>query len=242
MGFGAPSLALAKSFLLAQMTVCPLPSGAPHVDIIFLNQKPVYVTEAPIDALTAEMRNNPDSTFASDSRWIVYGMTVADVGGGQFHVAFDTLTDEAGNTCLAVHKVDFILRYAPTVFLAKELQKYDCRLHMTRLHEERHVATDIRTIKEYKPKIEMDLLWYLRSLGMQGPFPAGQAPKAQQEIVNQIVAAAKPMIDKLVAVRRDRQSAIDTIENYRQEAALCPGEFPQSETDADASAGGASKP
>ena len=67
MAFGVPSLVLAKTFFLAQLTVCPPAMEAPHADVYFLPSKPEYITQAPIKSLTDEMRNNPDSTFATKS-------------------------------------------------------------------------------------------------------------------------------------------------------------------------------
>lgn len=226
MAFIPPSLALAKMFLLAQLTVCPPPLEAPHAEVYFMPQKPDYVTEAPIKELTTEMAKNPDSTFATDSRWFVEGITAAGIDAAQYAFELTHLSDSAGNMCFYVHKVYFSIVYEPTIFLAKELQQpgHECRLKMVRLHEERHVATDLNTIQEYMPKIKMDLLWYLRSLGPQGPFPAASAPQEALKIEKGIVKAIEPMKQKLIAARRARQGSIDTIENYRQEAALCPDE------------------
>ena len=44
-------------------------------------------------------------------------------------------------------------------------------------------------------------------------------------ISSRVGEAAKPVIQKLVEVRRARQGLIDTPENYHQESALCSGEL-----------------
>ncbi|TAL34894.1 MAG: hypothetical protein EPN97_07895 [Alphaproteobacteria bacterium] len=224
MAFGAPALHFAKAYMLAQLTVCPPPLEAPHADVYFLPKKPEYITEAPIKSLTAEMRNNPDSTVASDSRWFVEGITASGVDAARFNFDFTNLRDESGNICLYVHKVYFSVMYEPTIFLAKELKApgRECRYKMVKLHEERHVATDLKTINEYMPKIKMELLWYLRSIGPLGPFQLAQARAEVQKTEKAIMVAVQPMMEKLIKARRARQGSIDTIENYRQEAALCP--------------------
>jgi hypothetical protein len=224
-----PPLLLAKAFILAQLTVCPPPSEAPHADVYFMPQKPEYVTEVPIKELTQEMAKNPDSTFATDSKWYVEGITASGVEGMQYGFDFTTIGDSSGNVCFYVHKVYFSIVYEPTIFLAKELQEkgHECRAHMVKLHEERHVATDLATINEYMPKIKMDLLWYLRSLGPLGPFTSGSAKQEVMKAEKGIADATVPMIKKLIQTRRDRQGSIDTIENYRQESALCPNDHLQ---------------
>jgi hypothetical protein len=223
-----PAVALAKAFVLAQLTVCPPPQEAPHAEVYFMPQKPEYVTNVPIKELTAEMAKIPDSTFATDSKWFVEGVTVGGVEGAQYGFDFTNLSDSAGNTCFYVHKVYFSIYYEPTIFLAKELQQpgHQCRQKMVKLHEERHVATDLKTINEYLPKIKMDLLWYLRSLGPLGPFSSGQAAEEVKHTQKGIVEAIQPMKEKLIMARRARQGSIDTIENYKQESALCPDEAP----------------
>lgn len=226
MALGAPGLALAKAFILAQLTVCPPPLEAPRAEVYFLPKKAEYITEAPMKSLTETMRNNPDSTFATDSKWFVEGLTASGVDAAQFNFDVNNLRDEAGNTCFYVHKVYFSIIYEPTIFLAKELKEkgHECRLKMVKLHEERHVATDLNAITEYMPKIKMELLWYLRSLGPIGPFQGGQAQEELKKIHMNIVKAIEPMTQKLIQTRRARQGSIDTIENYRQESALCPDE------------------
>jgi hypothetical protein len=219
-------LPAAKAFMLAQLTVCPLPAHAPRVNIYFLPEKPTYITQAPMKALTEAMQGNPDSTFASDSRWIAFGITEGKIIPG-FSVMFDTVSDSAGNTCLTVGEVKIALRYVPTIFIAKEIGPFECQFRMVRLHEERHVATDLTTIKEYIPKLKMETLWYLRSLGPQGPYPAEVAKKQVRTLSDQIIKSGEPVVQKLVQVRRDRQGLIDTAENYHQEAELCPGDLLQ---------------
>lgn len=218
-------LGLAKLFTLAQLTVCPPPGFAPKVDLHFLSDKPQYITQAPYKAMTEAFKNNPDSTFETDSKFIVFGLHEGRVSDSGYNVEFRTIYDKAGNTCLNVSRVRIILHHQPTIFLAKELEGHECHFRMVKLHEERHVATDLKTFKEYIPKVEMDILWYLRSLGPQGPFPANEVPQQMGKISAQIAKAAKPMVKKLYAVRRQRQGMIDTLENYRQEAAMCPGEL-----------------
>jgi hypothetical protein len=175
--------------------------------------------------MTDAFRNNPDSTFATDSKFIVFGLHEGRVNDSGYNVEYRTLQDRNGNTCLNVSRVRIILQYQPTIFIAKELEGHECHFRMVKLHEERHVATDLKTFNEFIPKIKMDILWYLRSLGPQGPFPAQDVPQQMRDITARIAAAAKPMVKKLYGMRRQRQGMIDTDENYRRESALCPGEM-----------------
>lgn len=222
-------LLLSKYFILAQMTVCPLQDFVPDVEVYFKPSKPVYIAEAPSRDLTRALAGNPDAAHVKDknSMWRAVGITEAPVGGGDYSVNYAGRVDAYGNTCLYPSKVTFNLVYKPNVYIAKEVTGLPCMLRVTKLHEQRHVAADHRVIKQYIPKIKMEILWYLRSLGPQGPYPQGQVPQETKRIVKEVVDAVKPMIERLVETRRERQNDIDTLENYRYESSFCPGERPE---------------
>ncbi len=220
-------LFLAKMYTLAQLTVCPLPDAAPHVDFQFLPEKPIYITEAPSAALGAAMKGNVDSTIATDSRWRVGGLEEGPIEP-ELHMEFDTVSD-GSSMCIFLSNIHLTMHYRPTIFIAKENKGLECRFKVVKLHEERHVATDLKVINEYIPKMQMELLWYLRSLGMQGPYPVGQQTVQMQTMAKNIGLAIKPIYEKLINTRRARQGMIDTVENYKHESSLCPGEFPSIE-------------
>lgn len=222
-------LLLSKYFVLAQMTVCPLQDFVPEVEVYFKPSKPLYSVDAPSSDLTRAMSGNPDAVHVKDttSMWRTLGMTEAQMGGGNYSVNYAGRVDAYGNTCLYPSKVTFNLEYKPNIYIAKEVTGLPCTMRVTRLHEQRHVAADRHIIKQYVPKIKMEILWYLRSLGPQGPYPQGQVPQETKRIVKEVVDAVMPMIERLVETRRQRQGDIDTAENYRYESSLCPGERPE---------------
>ena len=224
-------LMLSKMYMLTQLTVCPLPDYVPVVEVNFKAAKIEYVTNAPIKALTDAMKGNKDATHLTEksSKWRVFGLTEGLLGGSGYRASYLTKTDTAGQRCIYVDRVMLDITYVPTVFIGKELQTSECHFKMTKLHEERHVATDLKVIKEYLPKIKMEIMWYLRGVGGQGPFPQYETDKHAKRIIEEVVAYVKPMVEKMIETKRARQSDIDTIENYKYESGLCPGDRPQIE-------------
>lgn len=210
------------------MASCP-PIEAPQVEVLFGAEKPVYIENATTKALTEELRGNKDSTFALDSRWMVGGATTSIVSGSKYHIRYTTLTDETGAQCVYINEVIFSVIYQPAIFIAAEHLDKPCYYGVVKAHEEQHVAIDIKTIGEYLPKVKMDMLLYLRSLGYwgYGPYTPADAKKQQGLLSKQIVAASNPMLEKLMEARRARQGEIDTEENYRRESAKCPDDFPK---------------
>lgn len=232
MAIFAPGLFLSQAYLLAQLTVCPPGDTAPHVDVFFVPQKPLYITEAPVKALTQALAQNKDATHqdtAKTGKWRVFGITEGRMEGTNYQASYNGLTDQQGNKCIYVDKITFVVRYKPTIFIGAELKKHECHFKVTKLHEERHVATDLRVIRQYLPKIKMEILRFLWRYGPQGPYPAQESGKQASRILEEVVTAVQPMVDKLFEERRKHQGDIDTIENYKYESGLCPGEWPKVE-------------
>jgi len=217
-------LLASKAFVLAQMQACPAPLAAPVGEVYFAMEKPLYVTDAPSSVLTASQRNNPNSPIAKEGRWMVGGLNDGRTEI-QIRASYTTISDQSA-TCLYFNTVAMTIVYKPTIFIASDFAHQACRSHVIQRHEERHTAVDVKTFKEFVPKMKMDLLWYLRSTGAMGPYTQDQIPAAQKQSFDALYAAGAKILAKLDKTRGDRQSAIDTIENYKQESGLCPGEFP----------------
>lgn len=231
MAMTAPSLLLAKAFVLAQMSVCPPAQRAPQVEVIFVPHKPAYVTDVPVKKLTERMRKNPDATHITAKRgdWRVFGSTEGRTNGTNYNVSFAVEDDLHGNVCYYVDRLHFTLHYKPQVFIAAELANHECYYKVTKLHEERHIAADLKVLREYMPKVKMEILYYLRAFGGQGPFTAKDADKESDRIMETIKKGIRPFLGKLYEARRSSQNEIDSVENYKYESALCPGEWPEVE-------------
>lgn len=226
-GIDAAAAALAST-LFVQTTIgaCPV-MDAPKVEVHFATEPVYYNEEHSAHALKRSMAADKESTLATDKRSVVMGVTTS-ITGSNFNVSFRTLTDESGNQCIYVDKATFWISYKPAVFISKEILDLPCSLKVTREHEAEHVKIDIAAIQEYLPRIQLDMMMYLRGFGYQGfgPYPQGELEKHQQRFMQEIVNASKPMVEKLKQARRMRQGVIDTPENYKREAAKCPQDKP----------------
>lgn len=223
-----PALALAKALILAQMSVCPPAQRAPQVEVLFVPQKTAYVTDTPVGKLTERMAKNPDATHITAKRgdWRVFGSTDGRTQA-KYSVSFAVEDDLHGNVCYYVDRLHFTVHYRPQIFIAAELANHECYYKVTKLHEERHVAADLKALREYMPKIKMEILYYLRAFGGQGPFPAATADKESDKIIDEIKKGMRPFLGKLYEARRGSQREIDSVENYKYESQICPGEWPE---------------
>ena len=218
------ALLAAKAFTLAALTVCPV-NDPPRVDVHFTAEKPYWNTSYGSTALRKSMQGDKESTVQTDKREKLLGVTTSKLDS-KFHVSFRTLTDRSGNQCLYVDRATFIISYYPAIFIAKEVKGLPCKEKVVHDHENQHVAIDLKTIQEYLPRIKMDMLLYLQTLGYQGfgPYNQSEAPANGERLMKQIIAASLPMVEKLRESRRQRQGIIDTSDNYMRESEKCPEE------------------
>lgn len=205
---------------------CPVES-APKVEAHFASEPVFYSEDHSAATLRKSMAKDKESTLATDRRAVVLGVTTS-VTDSNFRVSFKTLTDASGNQCLYVDKAIFWVTYRPAVFISNEILDMPCSLQVTRAHEAEHVRIDMQAIQEYLPRIQVDMMMYLRGLGYQGfgPYKQSETAQHQQRIMKEIVAASVPMTERLREARRLRQGEIDTPENYKREAEKCPQERP----------------
>jgi hypothetical protein len=188
---------LASALLTAaQLTVCPM-QDAPRVEVYFSYDPPVYNANYTSATLKRSMqKNDPDTTH---------------VGGK--------------GLLLGIYPVRIVLniRYDAGVFIASELKDMECSYKITMAHENQHVRYDIQTLNEYLPRIQMEMMHYLKAFGYQGrgPFRSGEATAVQKQLLEEIRRAAAPMYERMREVRRMRQESLDTEESYRKQGDIC---------------------
>ena len=226
---GIHSTLIPKAYLLAQLTVCPA-GNAPTVNVMLGVEKTYYNETLTAAQITKSMMGDKESTYATDSRSMLGGVTTSKLTS-EVNFNYRQMSDDAGNTCVYINSANIALYYYPAIFIAKDILDKPCYSKVVKDHEQQHVDIDIKALNEYIPKIKVDMLRYLQTLGYDGfgPYTPADAEKQQAVLANNVMAASKPMVEKMREDRRERQGAIDTLENYRREQAKCPEEFPLSD-------------
>lgn len=222
--FGLDPFTISAAYILANTLQCPTMMGEIDVDVRIETKRKPYITSQSSSQMTAH-RHDEDSTFSTDGRWMVGGLTRSKFTSEAR--ADYTLAMQGGQACMAVTKVTYVITYEPEVFIASDYLKMGCRYSVTVQHEERHVDTDERVLREYQPVIDRVIRKYAGNIGMQGPFPKSQVEDMKEEMLHKITTAIEPFMKQMADVRRKRQAALDTEANYRRETAICPGQFPK---------------
>lgn len=123
--------------------------------------------------------------------------------------------------CQWIDKIDVTVAIDPTIYIAREHEKGSCK-HRTILdHEMKHVYVDREIVKQYAPVIKDYLEQSILKVGIVGPKPERRAKEFHKKIVDYMDARLEDVTDRLYADRRDRQQAVDSLEEYKRVSELC---------------------
>lgn len=214
---------LASALLTAvQLTVCPL-QDAPRVETYLSYDPPIYNANYTSAALKKSLQKDDPDTTHSGETGLLMGVTTSRISDNGTNVFFSLLSDKRGNTCIYPTRIVLNIRYDAGVFIASEIKDLECSYKITMAHENQHVRYDIQTLNEYLPRIQLDMMRYLKSFGYQGrgPFRAGETQTVQKQLMAEISRAAAPMFERMRNVRRARQGSLDTEESYRRQGEIC---------------------
>ncbi len=218
--------ALSALYMAAGLAACPSPQKV-DVDVKMVVTEVPYVTNVTSQWLTDNFKNDPDSTMADEGKWMVGGLTKSNMNGKYQAQFYTHVNNQTGATCLAITSFTYTIEYSPVIYIASDFKSMGCRYSQTLAHEKRHVATDKRVIEKYLPDMKREITRLVKKMPAQGPYPREKVEEQQQRILQDVALVTKPYMDQLIALRRTEQAKIDTVENYKRDTALCPGQFPQ---------------
>ena len=126
-----------------------------------------------------------------------------------------------GRYCAGLGRVEASWRITKLfVDVASEYPPGGCNYRVIREHEAQHVAFAHATFHEWAPRIERALNAAARQINPR--ITAADPAQIRKEIEGQLLAALRPAFDGFAADLKARNASIDTMENYRRTATLCP--------------------
>lgn len=129
-----------------------------------------------------------------------------------------------GWSCFAPSKIIARVELSPTVYISSAYRPGSCRYRVTRQHELQHVKIATEGLEEYAPAIMARLRKAAAAAGPAGPTTSLQLRRARQRLVKSIDAAFAGVMGEMERKIAARQARIDTEDEYRRIAGLCPGE------------------
>ena len=126
-----------------------------------------------------------------------------------------------GRSCAGLGRVEASWRITKLfVDIASEYPPGGCNYRVIRDHENQHVAFAHAAFQDWAPRIKLAL--QNAAAGIAPQITKADQTQTAKEIEGRLMAALRPVFDGFAADMRSRNDSIDTMENYRNTAKLCP--------------------
>jgi hypothetical protein len=207
----------AAAYILAAAHGCSAPQ--PQLDFDFNVKKTAYVyTVSAEGLLRLKLKSGPMGHAGKMS-----GLT-ENVFTRNLAIHGKETKRPDGWSCFAPTRVVAKMELKPTVYISSAYRAGSCRYRVTRAHELEHVKIATDTLEEYAPVILSRLRKAVAAAGVAGPTTPEQLKRRRQRIVKSINSAYESVTAEMERKVALRQARIDTEDEYRRIAGLCPGE------------------
>jgi hypothetical protein len=168
------------------------------------------------------------SPFGPQHKTNVSGLMSGSIQVSQQIGFMNETYEQLGQGCIYIRSIDVKLHIDPTVFIAKEHPPGTCMHNAVMAHEKKHVREDQLIVNKYANIIGRNLGAFLDTQGAAlGPFNLEKIPKVQENIQNSLTAVLKKYNDIMNMERKERQQAIDSLEEYEDLGRQCPDKVSQ---------------
>lgn len=131
-------------------------------------------------------------------------------------------SDEFNLGCIYVSKINVTIDVDPTIYVANEFEQGGCMHNAILAHEMKHVNEDQYVVNKYINAIGQALSEKIETLGAaHGPYYKKDLYKHQNRVQHELHNDVRIMNKILNEERRERQQAIDTLEEYESIGFQC---------------------
>lgn len=131
--------------------------------------------------------------------------------------------EEINQGCLYLKSIDVSIHIDPTIFIAREYPQGTCMHKAVMTHEKKHVREDQLIVNKYVNIIGQALLSMINSQKSGfGPYEKNRIPFIQENVQNSVNKVLTQYNDTMNQERRQRQQAIDNLEEYESIGTNCP--------------------
>lgn len=170
------------------------------------------------------METDTISPYGGNVRTHVGGLMKGEVSVSQnirfYHETYAHV--RAGCLYLDTIKVDIVTK--PTIYIARNHREGTCMHKSIMEHEKLHVAVDQQLVAKYKTLLKDALEEGVRKIGAShGPFPISKLQTQQENLQLYLQDIVKKYSDALTKERKERQQAVDNLEEYERVQNRCGG-------------------
>ena len=132
--------------------------------------------------------------------------------------------ERSGYGCLWYDTIDIRLNIDPKIFIAKELSKDKCMRESIIEHELKHVRVDREIVNKYAKSMGQSVYNALKSRGFSvGPIRVDRMEEVKSKMQRVVKQVLELEYKKLGIERRERQRAVDSLDEYERVDNECPG-------------------
>jgi hypothetical protein len=215
---------LASGAAFAADGACPNPDEVHPRLRVELQSAPIQYDETRTRADLKKFGTSTASPYAPGTATHTNGLMRGSIAlESQSSLAWQGLSDGSHN-CFWYEQVTLSIKLAPTIYIAREIEKDSCLYREVLAHETRHVKVDASVAKDYQAIVQDELKHYVAQVGVVGPLGANQKDAMQRKLDAALKAMLQSWSVRIQNERRLRQSQVDTLAEYERIARACPGE------------------
>ena len=152
------------------------------------------------------------------------GGTILGLAGGPLEVDLQgqyEIRTRNGKSCVQLSAIEFVLWAKPAVIIASNFQKGSCEYREVLAHEQKHIRTTRKFIREYAPKLKKEVKRIINTSKKHAVVAEDRIEIARKQIQKPITERIFSFQNKMISVLQKRQIAIDTPEEYARVARQC---------------------
>lgn len=152
------------------------------------------------------------------------GGTILGLAGGPIEIAMRgeyEIRTRNNKSCVQLSKIEVVFWAKPVVVIASNFPKGSCEYREVLAHEQKHIRTTRKFIREFAPKMRKEVRKIIDTSRLHTVVSAEKVEQAQDMIQEPIVKRIFTYQNKIMPILRSRQEAIDTPEEYARVAAQC---------------------
>ena len=139
--------------------------------------------------------------------------TILGLAGGPIEIAMRgeyEIRTRKNKSCVQLSKIEVVFWAKPVVVIASNFQKGSCEYRAVLEHEQKHIRTTRKFIREFAPKMRKEVRKIIDTSRLHNVVSAEKVEQAQDQIQEPIVKRIFAYQNKIMPILRSRQEAIDS--------------------------------
>lgn len=150
--------------------------------------------------------------------------TILGLAGGPISIEMNgqyEIRTSNRKSCVQLSNVDVMFWAKPVIVIASNFPKGSCEYRAVLAHEQKHIRTTRKFIREFAPKLRREVHDIIDNSRDHMVVSTESLQYAQKQIQEPIIKRLIAYQNEIMPILQNRQNAIDTPEEYERVAAQC---------------------